>query len=272
MPPAVQNILADWTLPPWLTGLTLLTAGIYLRGWVLLRRTRKAQFTPLRLASFMSGLAILWIAIGSPLDGFADAMLSAHMVEHLLLMSVVPPLLLLGLPAVPMIRGLPSVPRRLIFGPLVRSRMLRRFSHWLITPVVAWLLMNIIFLGWHIPAAYDFALEHESWHAVEHLCFLASSILFWWCVIRPWPTSPQRSRWSMLLFLVSADVVNTVLSAFLAFCGRPVYTFYLAIPNPLGTSALEDQVLGAVIMWVFGSFAFLVPAVYIAFRELSSES
>jgi putative membrane protein len=272
MPPAVHDILADWTLPPWLTGLSLLTAGIYLRGWFALRQTRRAQFTLLRLASFIGGLSVLWIAIGSPLDGLADAMLSAHMVEHLLLMSVVPPLLLYGLPAVPLIRGLPSAPMLLILAPMMRSLSLRRFGHWLLTPLVAWIAMNVAFLGWHIPAAYDFALEHENWHVVEHVCFLASSIMFWWCVIRPWPTPPQRSRWGMLIFLVSADIVNTVLSAFLAFCGRPVYTFYLTRPNPFGSPAIEDQVLGAVIMWVFGSLVFLVPAVYIAFRELSSQS
>jgi putative membrane protein len=272
MSPAVHAILADWTLPPWLTGLSLLSAVIYHRGWIVIRKTRKTQFTVLRLASFFSGLAVLWIAIGSPMDGFADAMLSTHMVEHLLLMSVVPPLLLLGLPAVPLIRGLPSAPMLLMLAPLMRSQSIRRFGHRLLTPLVAWMSMNIAFLGWHIPSAYDFALEHEKWHAVEHLCFLVSSLLFWWCVIRPWPAPRRRSRWGILIFLVSADLVNTILSAFLAFCGRPVYSYYLARPNPMGLSALDDQILGAVIMWVFGSLAFLIPAVYIAFREMSSQA
>jgi cytochrome c oxidase assembly factor CtaG len=99
------------------------------------------------------------------------------MIEHLLLMSVVPPLLLFGLPMVPLLRGLPGIVLRWI-APVMRSPALRRFGHWLITPLTAWLLMNTCFLGWHVPAAYDFALEHENWHAVEHICFLGSSILF----------------------------------------------------------------------------------------------
>jgi putative membrane protein len=268
---AVQNILVDWNLPPWLTGLTLLTAGIYLRGWSVLRKTRKAQFTALRLASFFSGLAVLWTAVGPPLDGLADAMLSAHMVEHLLLMSVVPPLLLYGLPAVPLLRGLPSAWMLFLLAPLIRSVHLRRFGHWLLSPPVAWVAMNTAFLGWHIPAAYDFALEHENWHVVEHICFLATSILFWWCVIRPWPAARQRTRWGIIIFLLSADIVNTILSAFLAFCGHPVYTYYLHRPNPFGISPIEDQILGAVIMWVFGSLIFLIPAVYITFQELSPQ-
>jgi len=266
MSEATRQIFADWSLPIWLTASIVLTAGIYLRGWLAIRQTRPTQFTGLRLTSFFAGLTVLWLAIGSPMDGFADALLSAHMVEHLLLMSVVPPLLLFGLPSVPLLRGLPAVATSFILGPAIRSPALRRFGHWLITPLVAWLLMNTCFLAWHVPAAYDFALEHENWHAVEHACFLGSSILFWWCLIQPWPTKARALTWGLIFYLVSADVVNTMLSAFLAFCDRPVYVFYLNNPNPFGVSPLQDQVLGAVIMWVFGSLAFLLPAMVIAVR------
>ncbi len=270
MSEATRHIFADWSPPFWLTTMILLTAAIYLRGWFAIRRTRPEQFTSLRLGSFFAGLAVLWLAIGSPMDGFADALLSAHMVEHLLLMSVVPPLLLFGAPVVPLLRGLPALVIRLT-APVIGSRALSRFGHWLITPLVAWLLMNITFLGWHVPAAYDFALEHENWHIVEHICFLASSLVFWWCLMQPWPTKARALTWGMLFYLVSADVVNTMLSAFLAFCDRPVYVFYLDHPNPFGVSALEDQVLGAVIMWVFGSLVFLIPAMVIAVRLIGDK-
>jgi cytochrome c oxidase assembly factor CtaG len=266
MSPAIQDIFADWSLPPWLTASILLTAAIYLRGWLAIRKTRPRQFTSLQLGSFLGGLTVLWLAIGSPMDGFADALLSAHMVEHLLLMSFVPPLLLYGLPVVPLLRGLPRVMRRFVVSPLMRIHSLRRFFHWLVTPVVAWLAMNISFLAWHVPGAYDFALEHENWHDVEHLCFLGTSLLFWWCIIRPWPSGERRQGWGMLLYLVSADIVNTLLSAFLAFCGRPVYLYYLDHPNPFHVSPVDDQLLGAAIMWVFGSIVFLVPAMLLTLR------
>jgi len=264
MSDAVQQIFADWSIPVWLTLTILVTAAVYLRGWLAIRKTRAAQFSCLRLVSLLAGLCVLWLAIGSPMDGFADALLSAHMVEHLLLMSAVPPLLLWGLPVVPLLRGLPAFLRRFVLGPILRVSLLRRFVHWLVTPVVAWLAMNLTFLAWHIPTAYDFALEHENWHAVEHLCFLVSSTLFWWCILRPWPASRQPGTWAILLYLVSADIVNTVLSALLAFCGRPVYRYYLDHANAFQVSPLDDQVLGAVIMWVIGSLVFLVPAMSIA--------
>jgi putative membrane protein len=265
---AVRDIFAEWTLPPFLTLSVIVAAVVYLRGWLKIRRTRSEQFTGLRLTSFLSGLAVLWLSIGSPMDGFADALLSAHMVEHLLLMSAVPPLLLLGWPAVPLLRGLPRFFVRLVAGPLLRVGWLRRFGHWLITPVVAWIAMNVTFLAWHVPGAYDYALEHEGWHVFEHLCFLSTSVLFWWCIVQPWPTKRHRLGWGILFYLVSADVVNTLLSAFLSFYGRPVYVYYVQHPNGFQVSPLEDQVLGAVIMWVIGSLFFLVPAMLITAQLL----
>jgi cytochrome c oxidase assembly factor CtaG len=263
-----QSVQDEWSLPIWLTLAIVLTAAVYLRGWLALRKTRPAQFNLDRLLSFLAGLACLWISIGSPLDAFADVLLSAHMIEHLILMSLVPPLILLGLPIVPLLRGLPRGLRIHIAGPLLRFRPLRSLAHQLVRPCFAWLAMNLTFLAWHVPAAYDFALEHEGWHDFEHICFLATSLLFWWCILRPWPAARRPHSWSILLYLIAADFVNTALSAFLAFCNRPVYPFYVTHTNPFQIEALPDQVLGAVIMWVFGSTAFLIPAAVIAYTLL----
>jgi cytochrome c oxidase assembly factor CtaG len=271
MPPAYQAIFDEWSPPIFLIGALSVVALVYVLGWFAIRKTRAAQFPAWRLGCFLLGLAVIALAIASPLDGFADALLSAHMVEHLLLMSFAPPLLLLGYPVVPLLRGLPRGVVVWIVGPLVRSKMLRRFGHWLITPLVAWLAMNLMFLSWHVPAAYDFALEHEHWHEFEHLCFLGSSILFWWPLLRPWPSRGGYAGWLLILYLVMADIVNTLLSAFLAFCDRPVYGYYLKEPNAFGISPLSDQRAGAVVMWVVGSLVFLVPAVVITFRLLQNE-
>src|SRR5579863_7998232 len=263
-----QSAQSDWSLPVGLTLAIALTAAVYVRGWLALRKTRPAQFNLDRLIAFLGGLACLWIAIGSPLEALADDLLSAHMIEHLILMSLVPPLVLLGLPVVPLLRGLPRAVRVSVVGPLLRFRPLRGLVHQLVRKRVAWLAMNLTFLLWHIPAAYDFALEHEFWHDMEHVCFLGTSLLFWWCIIRPWPAGQRKHSWGILIYLVGADFVNTGLSAFLAFCGRTVYPYYSAHPNPLGIDPLGDQVLGGVVMWVFGSTAFLIPAAVVAFALL----
>ena len=272
MSPEYQAIFEEWSPPVFLTTMVLLCAIVYIRGWFVIRKTRPTQFHCGRLAAFLLGLATLWLAIGSPMDGFADALLSAHMVEHLLLMSFVPPLLLLGDPQVPLLRGLPRVITVQLLGPLFRFKALRTLGRFFTSPVVAWLAMNIVFLGWHIPKAYDFALEHELWHDFEHICFLVSSILFWWPIIRPWPAGARYPGWIMLPYLVGADIVNTALSAFLAFCGRPVYWYYAEQPNPFHVSLMADQVTGAVIMWVVGSLVFLIPAVVITISLLQQDS
>jgi putative membrane protein len=263
-----QSVVAGWSPPVGLTVAVVLTCAVYFCGWIRMRRTRPNQFTGWRMVAFASGMIALWIAIGSPLDAYADALLSAHMIEHLILMSLVPPAVLLGLPVVPLLRGLPRLVRIHIAGPLLGFRPLRALSHILVLPPVAWLAMNVTFLAWHIPSAYDFALEHEGWHDVEHMCFLSTSLLFWTCVVRPWPVARPKPSWTILLYLISADLVNTALSAFLAFCGRPLYPYYSIHPNPLHVQPLADQVFGAAAMWVFGSLAFLVPAAGIAFSLL----
>ncbi|MEO6910058.1 MAG: cytochrome c oxidase assembly protein [Edaphobacter sp.] len=264
----IQSTIAAWEPSYWLSASVLVASVVYCRGWLAIRKTRPVQFPLWRLNAFLLAMAILWLAIGSPLDAFADAMLSAHMIEHLLLMSVVPPLVWLSNPVVPMLRGLPRWLLKRVLGPLIRIRRLRRFTHWLVRPRIAWIILNVIFLGWHVPAAYDFALRYEGWHIVEHMCFLFASLLFWWPIIRPWPTGGHVYTWGLILYLLSADVVNSALSAFLAFCTRPMYPYYFTEPNPFQLSPLSDQVIGAVIMWIFGSIVFLIPAVYITLRLL----
>jgi cytochrome c oxidase assembly factor CtaG len=251
------------------TAACTLSIAIYLRGYLPLRRTRPA-LSAMRALSFCAGIVVLWLALASPLEELADTSLTAHMIEHLLLMSAVPPLLLAGWPVVPLLRGTPLWLRRPLLHPLLRSTSVRAAIHRLDSMILAWALMNLSLLAWHVPAAYDFALQNEHWHEFEHACFLLTSLLFWWVLLRPWPAAGRGdSGWMPIFYLVAADVINTALSATLAFVGHPVYGYYLTQKNALGLDSLTDQQTGAAIMWVFGSIAFLVPALILAGRLLS---
>jgi cytochrome c oxidase assembly factor CtaG len=261
---ATQAILADWSIPWGLTIATILVSAIYVRGWNAIRKTRPRYFTTQRPIYFLSGMVTLWLAIASPIDGFADVLLSAHMVQHFLLMSVVPPLVLLGAPVVPLLRGLPQWSIEKFAGPLISWHWLRRLGDFLTAPVVAWLAFNGVFLGWHLPRAYDLALNNEQIHDFEHICFLVTSLLFWYVVIHPWPSRVRSNNWMILPYLLSADIVNSALSAFLAFYSQPVYQFYIHGPNPFHISALSDQIAAGVIMWVLNSIVFLIPAMVLA--------
>jgi len=269
MSPELQSVLRNWDIPPWTTLALLLAAVVYVRGWLLIGRTRPEQFPEWRLACYLGGLFSIFLAVASPFDTLDGRLLSAHMVQHFLFMSVAPPLLLLGAPQVPLLRGLPRVFVRRVLGPLFRIHWLRRIGQFMISLKPAWLLMNVAYIGWHVPAAYEFALRSENWHNVEHACFFFTSVLFWWPILRPWPTRQKQLRWALLPYLLAADIVNTGLSAFLCFAGRPIYPSYALQTNPLGFSPLNDQAAAGAFMWVFGSTIFLIPAFWITMQLLS---
>lgn len=269
MTDSFQTLFTTSDVPAVVTWLLVLTAIIYICGWAHIRRTRKYQFPFWRLICFLGGIGSLFVAVASPLDTFGASLLIMHMGQHFIFMSVAPPLILLGAPVVPLLRGLPSGIVRTLLGPIFRCSSIRQLGKFLVRPEVAWIAMNLSFIAWHIPRSYEFALRTEFWHNVEHSCFFATSILFWWPVIQPWPSRPLAARWVLVPYLVLADIVNTGISAFLCFAGRLLYPSYGAIQRPFGFSALNDQSAAGAFMWVAGSIVFLIPAVAITAQLLS---
>jgi cytochrome c oxidase assembly factor CtaG len=268
-PELSDAIAASWSVPLWASVSLLLTAIVYWRGWRAARLTRAAELPPWRAGCFFAGLATIWLAIASPLDVLGNWLLLAHMVQHLVLMSVAPPLLLLGSPTVPLLRGLPRRWVRDGLGPLFSSRTVHAIARFLMHPATGWIAMNVAYLGWHVPAAYELALRSPGWHEVEHACFFFTSLLFWWTVLQPWPSRARWSRWAVVPYLVTADLVNTALSAFLAFSSSVLYPTYAAAPRIFGLSAMQDQAAAGAFMWVVGSAIYLVPAIGITLSLLS---
>ncbi len=269
MPSVAQAVLTSWSFPPWITALNLLTALLYIRGWSALHRAMPGRFTAYRLVSLVGGIATLEVALASPIDAFDPFLLTDHMLQHMLLMMIVPPLVLLGDPVIPLLHGLPRWATRNVVGPLLRSRAINEMGRLLTYPPVSLLLMSAAMIGWHLPAPYELALRSPGWHEVEHASFLVSSLVFWWPVVQPWPSRPRWNPWMLPVYLLLADFVNSALSAFLAFSDRVFYPSYLAVPRLGAISAQNDQVAAGAIMWVIGSFAFLIPAAAITVRLLS---
>ena|ERR1700722_9803235 len=265
-------LFTTWEIPPWVTCALVLVAAIYGSGWNQIHRTRPSQFPTWRLAAFLSGILAIFVAVASPLDTFSQSLLFMHMAQHFILMSIAPPLLVLGAPVVPILRGLPRWLICTALRPFFRSRTLHLVGGVLTRPAIAWIAMNSAYVGWHIPAAYEFALGSEGWHNVEHVCFLFTSILFWWPIVRPWPSQQRGSRWIIVPYLLLADLVNTGLSAFLCFSGGLVYPSYGEIQRPFGLSALNDQIAAGAFMWVFGSMVFLLPVFAVIAQIFSSSA
>jgi len=253
--------LLPWALEP-VVVVSVLAAGLYLRGWITLSRRMPERFDASRLAASMAGLACLILALGPPLDALAPVLLRAHMTQHLLLMMVAPPLLWMGAPVAPMLLGLPRPIRRKVSIAL-GSAPGRRLAHALASPALSGAAFFIAFWAWHVPALYVLALRSDVWHHLEHTCFFATAMLFWRPVILPWPAHSAWPRWAMIPYLVLADLQNSVLAAILTFSDRVIYSAYEAVPRAQGFSALEDQAIAGVIMWVPGSLAFLLPVFWI---------
>jgi len=263
------ELAREWSFPLGPAVSIGLTAVLYGRGWWIARRTRPAELPPWRACCFYAGLAALWLALASPIDALDDYLLAAHMIQHFMLMSVIPPLLLLGAPAVPLLRGLPGVLIRVVIGPLLRLRWFRGLEEFILHPMTAWLAMNVAYLGWHLPAAFELTLRSEDWHNFEHLCFLLTSLLFWWEVLLPWPARRRWPQWTVIPYLLSADVVNTILSAVLTFSGRVLYPSYGAAERITRLTPLQDQIAAGSEMWVLNSMVFLIPAIGLTVRMLS---
>src|SRR5262249_10875519 len=252
---------------PWLFGALLVTAGVYVRGWLFLHRRWHGG----HLTAFFGGLTVIYLALASPLEPFAALLLQVHMLQHLLLMMVAPPLLWLGAPLIPLLRGLPRAVRVFWAIPLLSAASLRRLFGGLMHPLTALLLFITATWLWHIPPVYDLALRSSGWHYLQHVCFLGTALLFWYPIVRPYPARPRWSSWLLLPVLLLADVSNTVLSALLTFSDRVLYPYYAEVPRLGGLSAVEDQSAAGVLMWIPGSIAFLLPLFGIGIRLLSGQ-
>jgi cytochrome c oxidase assembly factor CtaG len=260
----------SWTFDPWIITPLLLASSIYLRGWRQLHRRLPRRFAVWRLIAFQAGLLTLFLALASPLHPLAELLLQFHMIQHLLLMMIIPPLLLLGAPILPLLRGLPRPVLQHGIGRLFASTALQRLGRFLTHPLVGLLAFTVSNIAWHVPGPYELALRSEFWHHVQHVCFLGTGLLFWWPVVQPWPSRLRWPQWAMIPYLLFADIQNTALSAFLIFSERVLYPTYAAVPRLWGITALDDQAAAGAIMWVPGSVIFLIPVAVLAIRLLDS--
>ena len=241
---------------------------VYLRGWLRLRSTSLNAVTSWRAFSFLLGLFLIWVAMASPLAAFDKQLLTVHMVQHLLLMTLAPPLIWLGAPVMPLLRGLPE-PFMQVVGRLFRSAAVQRLGRVLGQPAFCWLAATAALVVWHVPAVFTLGLKSGAWHMVEHASFLVTGLLFWWPVIQPWPSVAQWPELSIILYLFLATLPCDILSGFLVFCDRVVYPVYFAASQPFGLSAVADQQCAGALMWTCITVVYLVTGAIITARLLS---
>lgn len=207
------------------------------------------------LLAWMAGVAVLLLALVSPLDPLSDEYLfSAHMVQHLLLILIVPPLLLLGIPRAGMEAAL-------------ATGWVGRIEHGLHRPVLLWLLATMTLVAWHLPVLYNAALASEGVHVVMHLMFLVTWTMYWWLVLAPAPQK-RLSPGVALIYLFTAGLVNVVLGIIFTFLPPGAYPEYVhpadargwlpLLRGQWGLTPAVDQQWGGLLMWVPAGLIFLI--------------
>jgi putative membrane protein len=269
---SIQAAFESWTLPASLDLVLVLEALLYLRGWIRLQLSRVNIVPAWRAASFLLGLFSIWLAIGSPLGALDEQLLTVHMAQHLLLMTIAPALILLGAPLLPLLHGLPRHFVQSFLAPPFRYPPMQRLGRLLSQPAFCWLAATAALVGWHVPAAFTLALRSETWHVVEHSSFLVAGFLFWWPVIQPWPSVARGPRWFILPYLFLATLPCDILSAYLSFCDRVVYPVYLNTPRPFAISPLADQQCAGALMWTCITILYLLPAAILTIQLLTAQT
>lgn len=248
--------------------LSILVGCIYLAGgWLLAvgparRRWGWSDVPPTRrqTAAWMTAVVLIFLSLNGPLHRLSDDYLfSAHMVQHMLVMLLMPPLLIGGLPP-------------WLIRAALRVNWVKAMARFLTHPVTAFVAYNVVFIGWHFPGMYNWALINHNAHILQHLMFMAVAVMMWWPVVNPVkelqviPTGPL-----LILYIFAFGIPATALSAILTLSDRVFYPWYAMAPRITSLSALDDQRLGGLIMWVPGMLIFWVAMSIVFFRWTKDE-
>ncbi len=248
------------SLPPAVLAGLALAAGLYAVGWHRLGRRGRGRARPAawRAGCYAAGLAALAAATLPPIASDGERLFFVHMIQHLLLAMLAPPLLWLGAPLVPSLWGAPRGLRRRVGRLLVARHPVRRTFRLLTQPGVASVLYLSTLAGWHLPALYDAAQGPTLTHDLEHAAFLGTALLYWWPVIYPIGGRRPLPYGATLLYLVPPMLVGDLIGAVLTFAQWPLYAAYAFVGRADASSAVADQQLGGLIMWIGGGLLWLV--------------
>jgi putative membrane protein len=261
---------------PWRNEIAMLAplavSGLwYTIGFLRLRTRVSATHTPLwrNSALFALGWLTLVATLLSPLHELGEISFTAHMSEHELLMLVAAPLMALSRPVSVFLWACPDGLRRgLIRG--CNSRSISRVWSLITKPAIATVLQICALWLWHMPSLFEKALHNEFWHALQHLSFLGSALLFWWSITRSTHHRHRRAIAAVCLFMTS--LATGALGALMAISSSSWYAGYAEMGlhglMPGGLTAAQDQQLAGLIMWIPGGLVHFIAALIFAYTAL----
>jgi len=259
--PGWGHVLTAWTFQP------LVLLPLAAAAWLYLAGVRRVtQRYPLvrwpvhRTAWFLSGLSVVFLSLESPVDVYANIFFWVHMIQHLLLMNVVPICVLLAAPITLALRASSTETRKRRLLPILRSKPIKVLSY----PLVTWSLFAAVMVVTHFTPLYEAALENQGVHDFEHLLYLSAGLLFWWPVVGLDPSPWRISHPLRILYVFLAAPVNTFIALAIYSSGVILYPHYTQIPRSWGPSPLTDQHWGGAIMWLAGDMMLLGAVIVVA--------
>ena len=264
-----DTLWRSWSFDPLVVAPMLLALWLYGRGsrqlWSRAGYGRGVTYA--QTLSFALGAAMLFGALVSPLDALGETLLSAHMAQHLLLVAVAPPLLLFGKPGIVFAWALPAKSRRYFLGSAV-WRFLANIGNALSRPLPAALLHGLALWVWHAPAPFNAAVAGDGVHALEHISFFGTAMLFWRAILE---ARPSRRAGPALGAAFATLIHSGLLGALITMAPYSLYTWYRGRTELWGLSPLEDQQLAGLLMWVPLGIVYLAVCLVLANRLVAAD-
>ncbi len=205
-------------------------------------------------ATFYAGLVLIFFSLNGWLHDLSDYYLfSAHMVQHLLLTLVAPPLLIMGIPG-------------WMLRPALRWPGVGALARRLTTAPMCFAIFTVVLAVWHLPPVYGLAMVYHDIHIVQHLFFMVAATLMWWPVLSPLPELPRISYPAQMLYLFLLSIPMSLIAICIGYSDHILYPAYSSAPRIWGITPLQDQLIGALIMWVPGGLFFFVIISVVFFR------
>lgn len=270
MHPLLQALLSPWDWRLDVSLVLLIFATLYTTGWWRLRtRSRNPKLASFkRLAAYWIGLVTLAISLMSPIDALGGQLFFMHMLQHLITIMISAPLLWLAAPFPFVLWGLPPTLRRTVAGQFNRAATTRSLLRSVTQPSAVWVFFIVVYAGWHDPELYSLALRRDWVHDIQHITFFAAAMLYWWHVIGAGPRLHRVAIWARLALLITVVPVNMIIGIVIANGSEVIYPYYTSVPRIWGFSALQDQMLAGVIMWIPGSMMLLLAVIILLAKEL----
>jgi putative membrane protein len=243
-----HDLWGAWSFDPGIIIPLALTAIVFTVGARTSRGVSRAQF-----ACFWSGWIFLVLSLVSPLHPLGEALFSAHMAQHEILMLAAAPLLVLSRPLVPMLWGLPMAWRRGL-GQWSKRPSVQRMWRGLTRPFAAWWIHAVALWIWHAPQLFQATLNNEWIHSAQHLSFLGSALLFWWSLFY---AHGRGSYGASVLYIFTTAIHTSILGALLTFARSVWYPAYSRTTQAWRLTPLEDQQIGGLIMWIPAGLVYL---------------